>query len=58
MILEAIRGGVLAAMMAGHRSHAAAVADAEMERNVAIAARKLGDGVGKIVLAARMGSGG
>lgn len=51
-------GGVLAAMMAGHRSHAAAMADAEMERNVAIAARKLGDGVGKIVLAARMGSGG
>lgn len=51
-------GGVFAAMMAGHRSHAAAMADAEMERNVAIAARKLGDGVGKIVLAARMGSGG
>jgi len=51
-------GGVIQALMAGHRSHAAAAADAEMERKVAISARNLGDGVSRIVLAARMGGGG
>ncbi|KAL9189629.1 hypothetical protein ACHAXT_009304 [Thalassiosira profunda] len=51
-------GGVIQALMAGHRSHAAAAADAEMERRVAISARNLGDGVSRIVLAARMGGGG
>ena len=40
----------------GRGSHAASAAlDAEMERRVAIAARNLGDGVSRIVLAARMG---
>ena len=42
----------------GRGSHAASAAlDAEMERRVAIAARNLGDGVSRIVLAARMGGG-
>ncbi|KAL7447041.1 hypothetical protein ACHAXM_011573 [Skeletonema potamos] len=47
-------GGVIQALMAG-RGGGAAFADAEMERKVSISARNLGDGVSRIVLAARMG---
>ena len=50
-------GGVIQALMAG-RGGGAAFADAEMERKVSISARNLGDGVSRIVLAARMGGGG
>jgi len=49
-------GGVIQALMAG-RGGGAAFADAEMERKVSISARNLGDGVSRIVLAARMGGG-
>ena len=49
-------GGVIQALMA--RSGGAAFADAEMERKVSMSARNLGDGVSRIVLAARMGGGG
>eukprot|EP00804_Cyclotella_cryptica_P023828 CCRYP_019474-RC/>CCRYP_019474-RC protein AED:0.00 eAED:0.00 QI:520/1/1/1/1/1/2/4116/2642 len=45
-------GNVIQTLMANRSS---AAADAEMERRVSIAARNLGDGVSRIVLAARMG---
>ena len=46
------RSNVIQTLMA---SRSTAAADAEMERRVSISARNLGDGVSRIVLAARMG---
>ncbi|KAL7513979.1 hypothetical protein ACHAXN_011851 [Cyclotella atomus] len=48
------RSSVIQTLMA---SRSSAAADAEMERRVSISARNLGDGVSRIVLAARMGGG-